>query len=67
MLQKYSSIQIFTITMHFNSHMGLDLCFKLMVHCSVDYNGRQSTISRTKTLNDRSVLFCTDVVTDQIL
>ena len=30
LLQKYSSIQISTIKMHFNSHMGLDLCFKLI-------------------------------------
>ena len=29
---KYSSIQISTIKMHFNSHMRLDLYFKLMVH-----------------------------------
>ena len=29
-LQKSSSIQISTIKMHFNSHMGLDLCFKLI-------------------------------------
>ena len=31
MLQKYSSIQISTIKLHFNSHMELDLCL-LMVH-----------------------------------
>ena len=35
-LQKYSSIQNSTIKMHFNSHMGLDLCFKL-INCSLIY------------------------------
>ena len=28
--QKYSSIQIPTTKMHFNSHMELDLCFKVI-------------------------------------
>ena len=33
-------------------------------HCFC--NGQQSAICRTKTPNDRSILFCADIVTDQI-
>jgi transposase len=35
-------------------------------HTSVDYNGRQSAICRTKTTNGRSNLFRSDILTDQI-
>ena len=33
---------------------------------NVDYNTRQSAICQMKTLNDQSILFCTDTVIDQI-
>jgi hypothetical protein len=32
----------------------------------VDYNGRQSAICGTKTLNGQLIFFCTDMLTDQI-
>ena len=45
------------------SSVNQDVTF--LIQCSVDYNSRQSAIYQLRTLNSRSVLAHTDIMTDQ--
>ena len=53
-----------TINLHLRDKVLLK--FLSVLDVSVDYNGRQSAICRTKTLNGQSISFCTDILTNRI-